>query len=73
MVNKFIACILSALIVLPALAQETAGEVEETVEYSDSGREVVLRGPRPTGSSAPVSGVRFISVITTTGCRSSRG
>ena len=46
MVNKFIACILSALIVLPALAQETAGEVEETVEYSDSGREVVLKGPK---------------------------
>ena len=46
MINKFITCILSALAVLPVLAQEPAGEVEETVEYSTSKREVELKGPK---------------------------
>ena len=46
MINKFITCILSALAVLPVLAQEPAGEVEETVEYTASKREVELKGPK---------------------------
>lgn len=46
MINKLIACILSTLVALPLLAQETAGEVEEKVEYSSSKREVELKGPK---------------------------